>query len=142
MRRIVTPEGTSDGVPAHQVAVCGRTSHAQRQRHTSALPVLIQLDAEDAPRSGPDAVARVKHWLSSQFHLPDDAAVMVSELRCREDGCPPLETILAILTPTGRWHRTIHRATADLTEADIVTVLDAEGSQVLGIPRRHLPDRT
>ena len=29
----------------------------------------------------------------------DDVVIMVSELRCHEDGCPDIETVIAVMTP-------------------------------------------
>ncbi|WP_433555562.1 hypothetical protein ACQPWY_24035 [Pseudonocardia xinjiangensis] len=50
-----------------------------------------------------------------QLGLPD-AAVTVSQLACREPGCPPVETVIAVLaTPSRRW--TIHRPLAEIDDA-------------------------
>lgn len=35
--------------------------------------------------------ANVKRWVRELFIVSDDATVMVTELRCSEPGCPPLE---------------------------------------------------
>jgi hypothetical protein len=80
--------------------------------------MFIRLD-DDVQGSGSDAILRVKAWLSAAIALPPGAVVLVTELRCREEGCPPLETVLAVLVEGHRWHRTLHRAAADLTEAEI-----------------------
>ena len=50
-------------------------------------------------RPDPRAVADVKRWAAEVFRLPESASVLVTELRCGEPGCPPLETVIAILSP-------------------------------------------
>jgi hypothetical protein len=45
----------------------------------------------------PKRIAEVKEWAAEVFRLGADVAVMVTELRCTEPCCPPLETVIAIL---------------------------------------------
>lgn len=48
------------------------------------------------------ASAQVKRW--AREHLcDDDATLVVSELACTEPGCPPIETVIAVLD-VGRKH--------------------------------------
>lgn len=42
---------------------------------------------------------QLKRWLIEAWRLPDDAPVMVTELTCAEEGCPPVETLFAVLRP-------------------------------------------
>lgn len=87
---------------------------------------VINLDDDDVSGSGAEAIARVKQWLAASLTLPPDAIILVTELRCREEGCPPLETVLAVLAEGQRWHTTVHKAAAALTEADVRAVVGAE----------------
>jgi hypothetical protein len=41
------------------------------------------------------AIDRVTAWTRERFGLPDDAAILVSEVACTLPGCPPLETVVA-----------------------------------------------
>ena len=54
------------------------------------------------PRPDPARVAAIKGWVAQAFGLPEDAAVTVMELRCAEPGCPPLETVIALLGRPGQ----------------------------------------
>jgi hypothetical protein len=54
----------------------------------------------------PEAVNRLKAATREQLHLSDDVVVSVTELACREPGCPDVETIIAILT-AGKKPRTV-----------------------------------
>ncbi|MAY68752.1 MAG: nitrate reductase [Rhodospirillaceae bacterium] len=49
-------------------------------------------------RAKPDGSAqRIKDLVRRRFGLDDSATLMVSELRCHEDGCPDVETVIAVM---------------------------------------------
>lgn len=49
-------------------------------------------------RGKPDGNAgRIKDLVRTRFGLDDEATLMVSELRCHEDGCPDVETVIAVM---------------------------------------------
>lgn len=50
------------------------------------------------------ALERVRGWTRERFALPDDAAILVSEVACALPGCPPLETVVAFWTAADRRH--------------------------------------
>lgn len=41
----------------------------------------------------------IKRWTRELLALPDGATVIVSESRCTEVGCPPMEVIVAVFEP-------------------------------------------
>lgn len=41
---------------------------------------------------------KVRGWLRHSLSLEEDTVIMVTELRCHEPGCPPLETVIAIVS--------------------------------------------
>ena len=55
------------------------------------------------------------------LNLPDDVAVTVQELACREPGCPPVETVIAVLAAVPRRWK-VHRPLADVDD-ELVTRL-------------------
>ncbi len=49
-------------------------------------------------RATPDGSGpRIKALVRRRFALDDAAILMVSELRCHEDGCPDVETVIAVM---------------------------------------------
>jgi hypothetical protein len=50
------------------------------------------------------ALERIKEWTRARFKLPEDAAIMVTELTCTLPGCAPLETVVAFWTETDKRH--------------------------------------
>ena len=76
------------------------------------------------PRVRPEAerVATLKRWVASALELPESTSVLVTELACSEPGCPPLETVIAVLTEHGasdRRQHTFHKALNEVTWADV-----------------------
>jgi hypothetical protein len=75
------------------------------------------------PKTDPKRVAEVKQWVAEVFRLGPDVSVMVTELRCTEPGCPPLETVIAVLDQPGKPRQfKIHKAIAEVTFADVLQV--------------------
>ena len=74
-------------------------------------------------KNDPKRIADVKKWVVEVFRLEADVSVMVTELRCTEAGCPPLETVIAILDQPGQPRQfKIHKAIAEVTFADVLHV--------------------
>ncbi len=56
--------------------------------------------------------------------IDEDTAVVIRQLACTEPGCPPLETVIAVLPidgPGRRW--TLHCPAERITEDDLRTLL-------------------
>ena len=66
------------------------------------------------------AVDRVRDWTRERFKLPDDAAIMVTEVTCALPGCPPLETVVAFWTASDtRHHFKVFKPVAEVVEDDL-----------------------
>ncbi len=64
--------------------------------------------------------SNVKDWTREALGLDDDAIVMVSELQCHEEGCPPIETVIAVMrTGEEKQMFKVHKATDELTKDDV-----------------------
>lgn len=72
---------------------------------------------------GGEVARRIKSWARDVFDPEGAATILVSELACSEPGCPPIETVIAILRgPNDTAKYTIHRPSAEITQADIVAL--------------------
>jgi hypothetical protein len=72
---------------------------------------------------GADVARRIKSWAREVFDPEGGATILVSELACSEPGCPPIETVIAILRgPQAHEKYKIHRPSAEITRADIVAL--------------------
>ncbi len=50
----------------------------------------------------PQKIAALKEWAAEVFRVSADSSVLGAELNCTEAGCPPLETVIAILDRPGQ----------------------------------------
>lgn len=65
----------------------------------------------------------IKGWVHETLQLAPEAAIIVTELTCSEPGCPPLETVIAVLRgPGDQLQQKIHRSLADITKEDVVAL--------------------
>jgi len=90
------------------------------------------------PKRDPQQVATIKQWARELMDIPEDASLLVTELECHEEGCPPIETVVAVLAegqPPRQWK--VHRPVAEVTREDIETI--ARGGHA-GIQGWRCPD--
>jgi hypothetical protein len=72
------------------------------------------------PKPDLEVIARIKGWVRELFGLPDDATVMVSELRCQEEDCPDVETVIAVLgEPSQARKHKVFKPMAEVTRDDV-----------------------
>lgn len=78
---------------------------------------------DQKPPQDPAVAVRVKEWVREVMSLPDDVTVMVTELRCAEEGCPDVETVLAVLGEPGmaRKHKLL-KPMSEVTRHDVMSL--------------------
>ncbi len=69
---------------------------------------------------------QVKTWVVDALTLDPEIPISISQLRCTEPGCPPLETAIAIFTTPPVTYK-IHKALDELTEGDVTKAIAAGG---------------
>ncbi|MBO0719425.1 MAG: hypothetical protein J2P41_01290 [Blastocatellia bacterium] len=71
-------------------------------------------------KNDPAQIAAIKSWVVEYFHLSEEVPLMVTELQCTEEGCPPLETVIAILdTPGNVRQYKVFKPLAEVAAEDI-----------------------
>jgi hypothetical protein len=84
----------------------------------------MDLFASRGPRYA-ERANEIKAQVASQLGLSEDATVMVTELSCLEEGCPPIETVIAVFQPAmEKLQFKLHRAIADITTQDIQEICE------------------
>jgi hypothetical protein len=58
--------------------------------------------------------ARIKDWTREAFGPGDATTVMVAEVACTEPGCPPIETVIALLGDGDPVEHRLHLPMADI----------------------------
>ena len=75
-----------------------------------------------SPRAArsPDHINVIKAQVVAALRLLEEATVMVTELACTEEGCLPVETVIAIFqTATQKIQFKIHRSLSEITMREI-----------------------
>jgi hypothetical protein len=71
------------------------------------------------PRSSKHSY-EIKAQVTAALGLSEEATVMVSELACMEEGCPPIETVIVVFRPAmEKLQFRLHRPMAEITVHDI-----------------------
>lgn len=84
----------------------------------------MALNFGSSSRPNGTASAQIKLW-ARQHLADDDATLMVSQLACTEPGCPPIETVIAILDVGNQRTWKIHKPLVDIDEDDVLALLDS-----------------
>ena len=72
------------------------------------------------PPVNTEKISEIQCWVRDRLALAEDTIVMVSELRCSEPGCPPLETVMAVLEgPRQSRQFKVHKSIAEMTQNDV-----------------------
>lgn len=57
----------------------------------------MMLIGRSKPKTNLNMVRKIKGTLEKALSLPDSATISVTEFACFEEGCPPVETVVALL---------------------------------------------
>ena len=76
-----------------------------------------------------DPHARVRGWARELWRLGEGDSVVVSELRCSEPGCPPLETVV-LIAAEGRptFQHKLRLGASDIRREDLQALYAKESS--------------
>jgi hypothetical protein len=74
-------------------------------------------------RRDPGETARVKALVVGLIGAAN-ATVLVTELECSEPGCPPVETVIALLSDDGNAQCKVHKPVTDVTFEDVRSALN------------------
>ncbi|MEM9447551.1 MAG: hypothetical protein AAGA75_03350 [Cyanobacteria bacterium P01_E01_bin.6] len=75
-------------------------------------------------QTNPETIAQLKTWVYDTLNLDTAIPVSISQLRCTEPGCPPLETVIAVMMQPPQTYK-IHKPASDITHDDVVASLQA-----------------
>jgi len=77
----------------------------------------------------------IKAQVAAALGLDEEATVMVSELACMEEGCPPVETVIAVFRPAmEKLQFRLHRPISEITKHDIEEMC---AQQVHSLEKNH-----
>ncbi len=74
------------------------------------------------PKANIEQIRQVKEWIYKAFQLDEEISVSLSQLQCTEAGCPPIETVIAVMSnPTQQYK--IHKSIAEIEYQDIAQLV-------------------
>jgi hypothetical protein len=80
----------------------------------------MDLFATGAPHKS-EHINRIKQQVATLLAVSEDTTVMVTGLGCREEGCPPVETVIAVFQPqVSKLQFKLHKPVSEVTEHDLV----------------------
>jgi len=85
----------------------------------------MNLFKQQRPIANPAAIQQLKGWVYESLALSAEVPISISQLQCHEPGCPPIETVIAVMTQPTQTYK-IHAAAADITQRQVVTALHGE----------------
>jgi hypothetical protein len=76
------------------------------------------------PKRTADDRVRVKALVEQILGVGvDELRILVTELQCSEPGCPPVETVVALLGDGSTTQYKIHKPTAEIDRSDLESAL-------------------
>ena len=76
-----------------------------------------------------DSILKIKNWVRKTFELTEYETVLVTELKCHEEGCPPIETVIVVLREgTGKEQYKFHKRMDEIIFQDIESKTQTEDS--------------
>jgi hypothetical protein len=86
----------------------------------------MDLFAISTVKPDPARVRQLKDWVYQLLPLKDEVAISIQQLQCTEPGCPPIETVIAILTTPIQQYK-IHKPLNEVDYADVLDLFQARG---------------
>ncbi|MGK7908519.1 MAG: hypothetical protein AB4040_15030 [Synechococcus sp.] len=85
----------------------------------------MNLFSQSKPKSNPATLQQLKTWVYDRLKLDPEVSISVSQLQCKEPGCPPIETVITILSQPAQ-HYKIHKALDDIEQVDLIHLFPAD----------------
>ena len=60
----------------------------------------------------------IKQWIYQALQVDDEISISLSQLQCTEPGCPPIETVINVMTNPVQQYK-IHKSITEIEYADI-----------------------
>lgn len=79
-------------------------------------------DSSAANKISATQLQQLKAWIYETLSLDESVPVSVSQLTCTEPGCPPLETVIAVMTQPPQTYK-IHQPAVEITQDNLVQAL-------------------
>ncbi len=82
----------------------------------------MNLFKQPRPTAKSEHVQQLKTWTQEILTLPTDVPISISQLQCHEPGCPPVETVIAVMSQPIQTFK-IHGAADDIDREALAQAL-------------------
>lgn len=96
----------------------------------------MNLFSQSRLKADPAQVQQLKAWVYEVLQLDPEVVMSVSQLQCREPGCPPIETVIMVLTEPIQQLK-IHKPVSEIERADLVRWQPSQTAWEM--PKRGMP---
>jgi len=83
----------------------------------------MNLFKQQRPTAKPEDIQHLKAWTQEILDLPADVPISISQLQCHEPGCPPIETVIAVMTQPTQTFK-IHAAAGDISREAVAEAIE------------------
>ncbi|MDJ0678065.1 MAG: hypothetical protein QNJ36_22225 [Calothrix sp. MO_167.B42] len=66
---------------------------------------------------------QIKQWVYQALEINPEIPISLSQLQCTEPGCPPVETVINVMTTPTQQYK-IHKSLTEIEYADITQLLN------------------
>lgn len=63
-------------------------------------------------------IQQVKQWIYQALQLDEEISISLSQLQCTEPGCPPIETVINVMTNPVQQYK-IHKSIGEIEYSDV-----------------------
>lgn len=78
----------------------------------------MSLFTKRSPTTDSLKLQQIKEWVSDGLALDASTVISISQLQCNEPCCPPVETVIAVMTQPTQAYK-IAKAASDVTHGDV-----------------------
>lgn len=69
-------------------------------------------------KASSEDIQQVKQWIYQALQLDEEISISLSQLQCNEPGCPPIETVINVMTNPVQQYK-IHKSIAEIEYSDV-----------------------
>ena len=88
-------------------------------------------DSAPSTKVSPEQLTQLKTWVYQILSIDDSVPISISQLTCTEPCCPPLETVIAVMTQPPQTYK-IHQAAIDIKKDSLVQALTQKATEAQG----------
>ncbi|MEL6224256.1 MAG: hypothetical protein AAFR31_16605 [Cyanobacteria bacterium J06627_8] len=74
-------------------------------------------------QTNPETIHQIKSWVYDSLQLDHEIPISISQLRCSEPGCPPIETVISVMHQPPQTYK-IHKPATKIEHRDILNMLN------------------